>query len=274
MKLLREWRARRRQREARGLVVTFTGGMGAQILSAAIYLSKRNAGEEVYADLSYFDAQEKVATEGRPGEISQWAWQLDRFGMSRSSFEARPGGLVGADVLADGPRKLQMALQALERPDIRARFPVGAGVADLLPVDGQTPYLCIHVRRGDYVNVASHLVSDEAFIACARDWVGLLDHVVVLSDSPVPAPMRQALSAMFKHAHFPDGLDAFASHRVMRCARVLVCSNSQFSLIAAVLNRQAMVLLPRKWFDGDAREIEAPIHERCTFQVLSAGGPS
>lgn len=269
MTLFRRWRERLGRRSGQDLVITFTGGMGAQILSAAIYFAKRRAGETVYADLSYFDAEERVAVVGQAGEVSQWAWQLDRFGIPMSAFEARPSGNEGAEVLADGPQKLKMALQALDQAETRQHFPVPEDVSDLLPEGWQAPYLCIHVRRGDYVNVASHLVGDGEFIACAEELAGLLEHVVVLSDSPVPASMREALSATFAHSYVPDGLDVFATHRMMRGARVLICSNSQFSLIAAVLNRKAMVLVPRKWFGAGAEGLEAAIHERCTFQVLA-----
>lgn len=42
------------------VVVTVTGGMGAQIISAAVYFSLRNEGRTVYADLSYFDKAERI----------------------------------------------------------------------------------------------------------------------------------------------------------------------------------------------------------------------
>jgi hypothetical protein len=62
--------------------VTFTGGMGAQMISAAIYLSMKNDGLPVYADLSYFDKPESVAAAGKPGDCSHWSWQLDTFAPS------------------------------------------------------------------------------------------------------------------------------------------------------------------------------------------------
>ena len=54
----------------------------------------------------------------------------------------------------------------------------------------------------------------------------------------------------------------------MRCARILICSNSTFSLTAAALNPNALVVVPKQWYGEKDREIEAPIHARCLFQMI------
>jgi hypothetical protein len=252
------------------LVVTFSGGMGAQIISAGIYFAKRQAGEPVYADLSYFDRPERVATVGQPGDCSQWAWQLAPFDLLPEAFEmAPPGVLAQALVLHDGPRKMQLGLEALSQPAVQQHFALPVGDPEGLPAAFEDGYLCIHIRRGDYVNVASHLVPEAEFVRIAAKFAGLTPHVAVLSDSPISPDLRTAIAAYYQRAAFLDNTDAFTAHRIMRGARILVCSNSQFSLIAAMLNSKALVAIPRQWFDGDERAIEAPLHARCTFQILS-----
>lgn len=52
------------------MIVTFTGGMGAQIISAAIYFYLKNEGHVVYADMSYFDKEENIATVTSGGGVS------------------------------------------------------------------------------------------------------------------------------------------------------------------------------------------------------------
>jgi hypothetical protein len=178
-------------------VVTFTGGMGAQMIRAAIYFSLKNAGLPVYADLSYFEKPESVAVAGRLGDKSNEEMQ-----------------------------------------------------------------------RGDYVNVASHLIADVEFIKLARKFSGLVGNLVVISDSPISQDFRSEVSSYFKDVSFLDNTDAFTAHRIMRNARILICSNSQFSLIAAALNPTALVLIPKQWFGENERHIEAPIHSRSAFQVM------
>jgi hypothetical protein len=258
---------------ARRVVLTFTGGMGAQIISAAIYWHLKENGREVHADLSYFDKNERVAKVGTAGEVSHWSWQLEPFGLSRSSFDE-----VGAyskrdfDLIEDGPRKMMLGVSALRTKGMQDHFPVPGVPSGALPAGFADDYLCVHVRRGDYVNVASHLVSDHEFFELAGRFAGLVKHLVVVSDSPIEQAFRNTISAGFEQAAFLDDIDAYASHCVMRKARVLICSNSQFSLIAALLNPQALVVLPKRWFGEKDRAIEAPIHEACGFQLLGGGG--
>lgn len=252
-------------------VVTFTGGMGAQVISAAIYFSMQRAGQPVYADLSYFDQPENVAQVGQAGQCSHWAWQLGLFGLTPAMFETAPTlNPRNANYVVDGPQKLERALEALAAPAVREYFRVPTDIGDVLPGWNAEKFLCIHVRRGDYVNVSSHLVSDDAFLALAGRFAGLIERVVVLSDSPLGEPFRAAMAARFPHTSFQDQMDVETAHRVMRNASALICSNSQFSLIAAALNPEALALIPKQWFGGSDRAIEAPLHARCDFQVLGA----
>jgi len=257
------------------VVVTFTGGMGAQIISAATYFSLKNEGHAVYADFSYFDGAERVASAGRVGEVSHWPWQLQPFGLMRSSFETFTGqSKRGIDLIEDGSRKIAVGMKALRQPEVQRHFAIAMGVDDILPAGFSSGYICIHVRRGDYVNVASHLVADDEFIGLAGKFTGLVKHLAVVSDSPIGEPFRQTASSGYEQAVFMDSIDAFTAHRIMRNARILICSNSQFSLIAALLNPQALVVLPKHWFGKNDRAIEAPIHEACSFQILNSTSTS
>ena len=250
-------------------VISFTGGMGAQIISASIYFAKRQAGEAAYADMSYFQTPENIATVGKPGDCSHWAWQLAPFGLQPDSFVlATKEVLETSKVLSDGPRKLELGLEALANPQVQHYFSLPEA-EDILPPSFADGYLCIHIRRGDYVNVASHLMPDDEFVQIAAKFSRLIPNVAVLSDSPIDPALKVAVSAMYKGATFLDKTEAYQAHRVMRGSRILVCSNSQFSLIAAMLNPAALIVIPRQWFDGHDRAIEAPLHARCTFQILS-----
>lgn len=258
------------RRKNRPTVVTFSGGMGAQIISAAIYFSKKRAGEDVYADLSYFDSPEHVAASGNPGDCSHWAWQLDPFGLDFLSFES-PSDAVrrDANILVDGPEKMNLGMRALAEPEVQALFRISDDMPDGVSASFSSGYLCVHIRRGDYVNVASHLISDDEFIRLAGKFSGLVKAVVVLSDSPIGLNIRKAMSEYFAEVECIDSADAFTAHRIMRKARVFICSNSQFSLIAAMLNPSALVLIPKQWFSGKDRATEQPLHSLCSFQLMT-----
>jgi hypothetical protein len=250
-------------------VITFSGGMGAQVISAAIYFAFQNEGREVYADMSYFKAPAHVATVGNPGEISQWPWQLEPFGLPQAAFRSLPDKPnFKFELIVDGLRKQTLSLKSLLLPEVQRHFAITASIDELLPPIFASGYMCVHVRRGDYVNVASHLITDEEFIQLAKKFHGLASNLVVVSDSPVEDPFRAAISAGFEQSIFLDSIDAFTTHKIMRLSRILICSNSQFSLVAALLNTHGLIVLPKQWFGGKDRELEDNILALCGFQIL------
>ncbi|MBU0689967.1 MAG: alpha-1,2-fucosyltransferase [Gammaproteobacteria bacterium] len=250
-------------------VVIFAGGMGTQIIQAATYFSLKEAGQPVFADMSYFDTEARMAEVGNAGQLTHWFWQLDQFGLTQESFEKASGlNKRNANLLADGPRMMELGLAALKQPSIQNRFGNSADVGDVLSPDVLANFLCIHIRRGDYVNVASHLIADEEFVRLMKKFSGLVSHAVILSDSPIPEDFRAAVTPYYKSVSFLDNIDPYKSHQIMRSARTLICSNSTFSLTAAMLNPEALVVIPKKWYGGNDSEVEAPIQACCTFQVM------
>jgi hypothetical protein len=249
------------------VIVTFTGGMGAQILSAAIYFSMRNSGKEVYADLTYFDKPESIAIEGQIGQPSHWAWQLKPFGLMPSDFESYTGKKAAReDLIVDGSRKISLALSALQSKDVQHYFPITNPTDDAYGLNG-TNYVCVHIRRGDYLNVASHLISDAVFLESTHKFSSLCETLVVVSDSSISQSLKNNFCNQFKNCVFLDNIDAISTHCLMRKASVLICSNSQFSLTAAALNTTGLVLIPKNW--GDAGDIAETISLFGHFQTLS-----
>jgi hypothetical protein len=162
-----------------------------------------------------------------------------------------------------------MGLAALRQANIQNLFTLHqANVVHLLG-DGGDKYLCIHIRRGDYLNVASHLISDDAFVRLAKRFVDLMNHAVIVSDSVVTDGLRARLSGLFAKTTFLNHINEYETHCVMRGAHILIGSNSQFSLIAAILNTKGLVLLPRTWFGDEQPELEALVSNLGDFQVLS-----
>jgi hypothetical protein len=257
-------------------IVTFTGGLGAQIFSAAIYFYLKNKGQEIYADLEYFKQPSRTAIVGNRGEISHWSYELSEYGMPmeifltkkfKKTFFKRNMPLV----IADGVDKAELAIEALRHSEIKKLFPINLSyVEECCKIAGGEDYLCIHIRRGDYVNVASHLVSDMDFIRLAKSIATSVSTVVVISDSEPSDVVKENLTDLFAHCSYCIGGDPHIAHSIIRQAKYLVCSNSQFSLSAALLNEVGkQVFLPTKWFGEADANIQVPINKLCSFQLLS-----
>jgi hypothetical protein len=271
VKLLHLLRKRPHRRTAgTPTTVKFAGGMGTQIIQSAVYFALRQDGESALADLSYFDVESRLARVGDKGRVTHWFWQLDQYGLPRNSFEATEvGQRKRRYILADGAEMMELGIRALQRPELQRIFMPSTPSLFNLPSVASKPFLCIHVRRGDYVNVASHLVSDDEFIEIAGKFSRLVEYAVILSDSPFGDGFKIKMNNMFQNVEYLDKLDPYSSHWLMRQARILVCSNSTYSLTAALLNPDALVVMPKQWFGGNDREIEAPIQSLSNFQIMS-----
>lgn len=251
-------------------VVDFTGGMGAQIISAAIFFDLNLIGKKVTGDMTYFDLPQHMATPGNVGECSHWGWQLDFLGHSLSSFDIQHGMQASRPcVIRDGAQKLELGLQALAKPEVRERFALSSHLFSGLPIDTSQKYLCIHIRRGDYLNVASHLVPTQYFMSITRKFSKLIEKVVVISDSPVESLLLETLSQSFGNVEILDTIDAQTAHIIMRSARVLIGSNSQFSLVAAALSTDSLSLVPLRWYGDSNRDLEVLLSDRCSFQIFN-----
>lgn len=247
----------------RKVVVSFTGGLGNQILSASVYYLYELQGYEVFADLSYFDFSYKTAPVG--GGVSHWGWELDGLGIQKKDFR----GIVNIDrsipVLRDGATKVSMSFKALCFDEIKSRFKRAALSHEI----ECTKYLCVHIRRGDYLNVASHLVEDNYFDDVAPKFRHLVERLVIVSDSPVNLKNFKKISeAYYDRVLILDDAPVHVTHSLMRNANILICSNSQFSLSAGLLSGN-LVLLPKKWFGGDQKLIEDVIGGFSDFTCLN-----
>jgi hypothetical protein len=257
-------------KNSRPYVITFTGGMGAQVISAAIYFFLKEKGHTVYADLSYFEKKPHVAIEGQKGNISHWGWQLEQFNLYQHTFSPIPNiNRLQYSLIKDGDYKLNLGVEALSTKQVKSYFQCRHYNHKKNQFNlGAENYLCIHIRRGDYVNVASHLIADELFTNLSIKFTKLINTAVVISDSPISKNVRNDIGKYFKNAEFLDGIDVIQAHIIMRNAKVLICSNSQFSLVSALLNEHGMVFIPKKWFDKSNKNMTKEMNKQSFFQVL------
>lgn len=260
-------------------IVPFYGGLGAQIFGAVVVEHLR--GEEgrlnVLGDTSYFLQTPKAAKRGE--SINIYAWELDYYGIPITRYNdlnprdvpwlERKLGIHARRRLEDGSlERLRILREALKK-DWSAAFPIHASherESRKLLEEGNLPTAVVHLRRGDYLNVATHLVSDSDVFPLLKKLsrVGIR-RVLFASDEPVPLDFfMERVPGVSAWEEIPSE-DKFLTHAVMRNADCLVISNSQFSLSAAMMNGQGMVFMPRVWFGGGHAELYSEIHQYCDW---------
>ena len=114
-------------------------------------------------------------------------------------------------------------------------------------------FAVIHIRRGDYLNVASKVVSTEELIKFVDKIKKLLpENVLISSDSLLPTSEKDLFSNTFAESNLvyvDPHEDPVIVHNLMRSSTVLVASNSTFSFTAGLLAKNGcMVFFPTNYF--------------------------
>mgnify|MGYP006274763351 CR=1 FL=1 len=234
------------------ITVTFTGGLGAQVISTAIYEMLKTAGLPVCADFSYFQRPTRI-NKGIPSEgISNFPWQLSELGIQQDTFAHVSKKCNPWVSIEDGPVKLALFLEAVKDPAIRQKLSRSRDVTllnSLMPTELRGKrYGCVHIRRGDYLSVASHVVSDSELADASALWEGNADLIVALSDSPISSETRNLYRERSRKPYlFADDVSPISCFAIMQNAQYLICSNSQFSLSAGMCAGLPM-LIPSRWY--------------------------
>jgi hypothetical protein len=141
------------------------------------------------------------------------------------------------------------------QPEFEAEFSGRYGSRD-------RPYICMHVRRGDYLDTNLWALPTSWFVE-ALEAVPDRDRydVVVVSDDPVG--VREELRGAGEIECEPNGM--MVDLLLLMNADVVITSNSSFSWWGAWLNRRgAHVIAPRHWlgFKAGVEEPNSAIPER------------
>jgi hypothetical protein len=161
-------------------------------------------------------------------------------------------------------------VRAEHRKEFRARFPA------------VEPYICMHVRRADYVSHPAGLALPTSYFLEALESISDRERyrLVVVSDDP-EAVRRELGAGRVDHC---SQNPAIIDLQLLMNAQVVITSNSSFSWWGAWLNQQpgARVIAPRHWLgfrsgiDEPARVIPArwvtiPVRDP-PLQAIESGG--
>jgi hypothetical protein len=233
--------------------VVVSGGLGNQIISLIVYKGLMMAGFEASLDLSYFSFSEKRAFQGAVGEVSRWPWQLQRLGVSLSDFEQQisPQELPTVSV-PDGLLKVSLLRETYRLPGVSDFLDLDFNLFNLEEkplIDYAEDAIVIHVRRGDYCNVASYVLPLEHSLSLAMCCSNLAKKVCLITDDESDSVERGArlLKNQFDEVIVLDHIEADLAFYMMVNSRVLCMANSQFSFAAGLL-RTNLSIGPKQWY--------------------------
>lgn len=250
------------------------GGLGSQILSIMNFWDQaeiaESNGRQPKCDLSYFDSDELRMLENG---LRVWRWRLDRYGIKKSSLNQYA---VSSSKLplrvrpkAGGTNRSNRDFDwNSQRVKYSSRFPINFADVDKF-LDSEfslvfgSRFAAIHIRRGDYLSVASHLVEEPTYLEFLKRIESILpSDIIFFSDSPLPEGFKVSatniLSEKRTYFHDHNETDECLIHDIMRLSSILVTGNSTFSFSAGLLAQEScLVFTPMRFYGGKSGDAES-----------------
>jgi hypothetical protein len=244
-------------------LVYIEGGLGSQILGVISFWERqeRFGVEKAKCDLSYFRDQDR-------GNL--WNWELDRFQIKLNELQPYESSTIKntwklkADFLSDMEIDVDYWVQT--RKKYLSRFQVDLDlvndfIASVAGFGDSESYGAVHVRRGDYLKVASRVIRFDEYLTFLKSVRELIPrNFLIVSDSRLQEQEKESLIKFFGKSQnlvFLDDpqLDPFLIHCILRQADVLVTSNPTFSFSAALLGKSGQrAFSPVNFHSGESVE--------------------
>ena len=244
-------------------LVHIEGGLGSQILGAIIFwnLQDQLGKEKARCDLSYFSrgAQSNDLWNYELGKFNIPIAEFKKFerNSKRNLLKAKRDFLTADELNDDFWQKARSRFLNNFNYDRNNTFAYFKEIAGL---ETDEPFTAIHIRRGDYLKVASKIITIDDYVNIVHVIENLVvGKIIVVSDSIVSDEDKSKLQSNLAKSElvFLDApeLDSFYTHCLLREAKLLVTANSTYSFSAGLLGRQGQtVFSPMQFHSGQGSE--------------------
>jgi hypothetical protein len=232
------------------------GGLGSQIIGYLIYSQAKKNFNNIFLDTSFF---RKKQSDSIFLTNTHRSWGLDSFGITLDSlnFESK---ITFWNKLRLKPDDISFGRQ-FEKfmfsydPELSKLIPnLGYEKSILLKYEIENNnYSVVHIRKGDFKFHASYLVNDSFYLNLLVSLNSILtNYVFVVSDENLGESFEHTIRDALTNTRviFEYSSNELETHGLMRNARVLVTSNSMFSLSAAILRDKNLLTITPKIFFG------------------------
>lgn len=248
--------------------VYFEGGLGSQLLSYIQFRHKYEKNKEIQCDLTYF--KEITKDTHVKNNVSLWSFKLDNYGIMINDLPSKKK----KSRLKIKPKYIPLDFIGIDKiflnkikSDIRSNIQNLHSYLKKHRIAIDDPYGVIHLRKGDYLFVASHLINEQQVINLISKISTFLPKKVFISSD---GEIDKTLFEWFK-SNRPDiqleqtenEIDSILLHDLMRNSRILIASNSTFSFSAALLSTENTIsFVPQIFYQEDfRRHRESSFHQ-------------
>ena len=261
--------------------VYFEGGLGSQIIAYIVYNEKNKIQKNICAtNLDYFSNTPYDFTQ--VNGLYRRAWKLDHYGISNSKLvvDKKIKKVFKKYFLVRPEFYTEIFLNFREEKvsEYNSIFPVDTKVVNKflqkIFQNSTLDYSIIHIRRGDYLKLASNIIKTEEVVNLINKLKPILTtNVLITCDSILPKEdveiLEKSLSG-HNYVYLDPNEDIYLVHDLMRSAKILIASNSTFSFTAGLLsNKDCLFFFPTKYFgNGRSEDLKAfPLRQPFGFLI-------
>jgi hypothetical protein len=209
----------------------------------------------VAIDLDYYNSPPNFADRESGRLLSHFGWELNNFGIEKESLYPRYQRDTCLDYELLGKSGLPIALRYLRSKGLEGILGTKKhhflsryrGLIDQLP----EKYVALHLRQGDYLNVASFIIRLEQSLTVLKSVLALVPNLVVLSDSDLADQDIERLQNLGCGVSTLIGGSATAAMYLMHEAEILIAANSQLSFaVAAMRASDKLTIVPNRFWEN------------------------
>ena len=260
--------------------VYFEGGLGSQMLAYIEYNERNKSSKKpVFANLDYFKNIENDFTDETG--LSRWTWKLDQYGIYQHELKqlTKKEKLINKffKVRQQSNTEIFYNFREKKSESYQKIFAINNKAVEKYLLEkfrsNKGDFVVIHIRRGDYLNVASKVVSIEELIKFINKIKKLLPkNILISSDSYLSSSEKAIFSDTFAESNLvyvDPHEDPVIVHHLMRSSTILVASNSTFSFTAGLLAKSGcMVFFPTNYFGQNRASDSRSFVFRQPFEFL------
>ena len=238
-------------------LIYFDGGLGSQIISYMQIIVFENEQIQYYVNKDFFDRSKTDSI--FKIENTYRKWQLEYFGIKLVDLKntIKYNRLFQHN---NHKKTLQLAkffdLKQKSNYNFSNFFPVTQQTIiniSNLGINIKKDYTAIHIRRGDFLKFSSLIIDDQKFIKFLSNVKNFLNkNIILISDSSLSDYLKNNIFLLFPDSEIKIliGGDEIEIHTIMRFSKILVTSNSMYSLSAAMLQKEGSISIVPKYFFG------------------------
>ena len=217
--------------------IMIDGGLGSQMIGWMKYQIAKEmfVNKEIQLDLSYFLSEQ---TEELVPGLTKWNWELDHYGIQLLGLNPRKKPFL-TDIAYEKRAQFEFPFfQEMAGRSWNHLFPLSTSAIELFRnLELPKEFGVVHLRRGDYMEVGSKIVYETEVSKLLEKISGSLPQtLLVISDSEIPDPGFNKIKEAANVGDIKKIIkgDMHAVHGIMRQSKILIASNSTYSISAAL----------------------------------------